>query len=623
MWFLDTRKSEPWTFITCLAGFFLVGAAICVGSLKGSPLLVALDLFGDMAALYAISRYAKDPAPSDPEHAPITGGRRKLTISIALLVAIAAVAVVKTITDVVDGGTELWSFCLKAQPIAPPVPHHEVRGILLVCFTIVATVLFYCAYAVGNKPAYADNLDTATKTTLSTNRTTGFVNCIVQFVVVVWVLWGPRLINGFDSRARAILIGAAPLGMSIIGILTTLLMGLYVAYRCSLDVRQQWPLLVGGRAPEVVEKLIHANICGVPGIDFVRRCEVFSIGPRDGLVVLEAVISKKAKIHQIISAVKDIAQDEAATWQKLEGPDVEKRLMHLQVECCSSGQATSDLLHLAGRVGSMITGQESVLPILHFSSGAHRTIDQGEVAQFLGIEQLPNDTLIFDCSVLDKGWQTTHSNQMNKLSNVLKDRKYAARPIAYFGLADIPLTIDVGSRLDSTRSIALYQRDPEFDCWRSLNDAQPREPMRIRFNNEELDSLGKTWLPVYAGPVALKVEISAEIIDQEIREATGCDDLPIVTLRSSYFKKSVVLTATELQEFVSQYRLMIDKIRERFPQNDSIHIFTATPCGPTLEIGRHTSARNYGPIHLYYYDRTKQPKSQCVMILHGNMDTAK
>jgi hypothetical protein len=146
------------------------------------------------------------------------------------------------------------------------------------------------------------------------------------------------------------------------------------------------------------------------------------------------------------------------------------------------------------------------------------------------------------------------------------------RRLAVFALAPMPLLFELGRLISDIASAEVRQllRDPKGWKWDTRGAT-------IEYDVRRPNNTG--------GPVALKLEISAEIADERIRSALG-PDAAIWSIAADDPHNDIMRRPEDLAAFAKLFRKTLDDIKVAHGENVIIEVFPAVPVSVAVEAGR-------------------------------------
>jgi hypothetical protein len=160
------------------------------------------------------------------------------------------------------------------------------------------------------------------------------------------------------------------------------------------------------------------------------------------------------------------------------------------------------------------------------------------------------------------------------------------RHLSVFALAPQPLLIELGRLLCDIVPATIHQRHREPATWRW----QPNEPP-MAFEVSEPDHEA-------TGAVALKLGVSATVVDDRIRRVLG-PDAAIWSLCAGNPHNDILRRPGDQAVFRSTLRRLYDHIKARHGEGTPLHLFPALPASLAVEVGRVWMPKSDLPLRLY------------------------
>lgn len=177
----------------------------------------------------------------------------------------------------------------------------------------------------------------------------------------------------------------------------------------------------------------------------------------------------------------------------------------------------------------------------------------------------------------------------------LRKRNY---PLAYFGLAQIPLAVDLGQQVGPWQTLHVFQRHHVRNDWSWDDVAQTIEVA--------VEGLPTQPLPG-KGSAVLRVATYSPIQPEHTREVVR-DALCEVDVRSVPTGRDCLRSRADLEAVALRTRDALDEIRNHFPGLTEFHLFIAGPVGLAFRIGTLLhSPTIFGRVVLYQYDMRGAP----------------
>ena len=157
--------------------------------------------------------------------------------------------------------------------------------------------------------------------------------------------------------------------------------------------------------------------------------------------------------------------------------------------------------------------------------------------------------------------------------------------LAVFGLAPIPLLFELGRLISdiATADVRQLLRDPKgwkWDPTASLVEYGLRRPDRID------------------GKVALKLEISAPVVDERVRSVLG-PEASIWSISAMGAHNDIVRRPEDLAAFAKLFRKTLDDIKLVHGESTTVNVFPAVPVSTAVEAGRSWQPKAHPPLVIY------------------------
>jgi SMODS-associated and fused to various effectors sensor domain len=163
------------------------------------------------------------------------------------------------------------------------------------------------------------------------------------------------------------------------------------------------------------------------------------------------------------------------------------------------------------------------------------------------------------------------------------------RRLAVFGLAPIPLLIELGRLVSdiATADVRQLLRSPKG--WKWDPDGPP-----IRFDVKRP--------PRTVGPVSLKLEVSAPVVDGRIHQVLG-GEAAIWSIAADGAHNDIMRRPEDLAEFARLFRTTLDAIKVAHGENTVVHVFPAIPVSVAVEAGRSWQPKAHPTLNIYDQNR--------------------
>ena len=171
-------------------------------------------------------------------------------------------------------------------------------------------------------------------------------------------------------------------------------------------------------------------------------------------------------------------------------------------------------------------------------------------------------------------WSTEPENLRRQFESKVRSR-ITSREITHlsvFGLAPIPLLVELGRLLGDIIPADVYQLHREPAGWKWAEDGD-----RVQYQYER---------PIPTGSaIALKLGLSAAISDERITNVLG-SNVSIWSIAAANPHNDLMRYSEDLAEFRKLMRKIYNDIKTTHGDNGVIHLFPAIPVSTAIEIGR-------------------------------------
>jgi hypothetical protein len=159
------------------------------------------------------------------------------------------------------------------------------------------------------------------------------------------------------------------------------------------------------------------------------------------------------------------------------------------------------------------------------------------------------------------------------------------RRLAVFGLAPIPLLFELGRLISdiATADVRQLLRDPKGWKW---DPAAASVEYALR-RQECAD-----------GEVALKLEISAPVVDERVRSVLG-PETAIWSISAAGAHNDIVRRPEDVAAFAKLFRKTLDDIKLAHGENTRVSVFPAVPVSIAVEAGRSWQPKAHPPLAIY------------------------
>lgn len=188
-------------------------------------------------------------------------------------------------------------------------------------------------------------------------------------------------------------------------------------------------------------------------------------------------------------------------------------------------------------------------------------------------------------------WLAEEENLLTRFKSEVEflKGKHETQHFSIFGLAPQPLLIKLGTLLSDLYDADVYQLHREPATWKWLKHEYDVEHRIVTASR-------------YSKVVGLKLELSATITDDRIRNILG-EDCSIWSITHDNPNNDYLKSRLHLQDFRSNARLAFDQIKAQHGEDAIIHVFPAMPVSAAIELGRVWMPKADLPMVLYDQNR--------------------
>lgn len=178
--------------------------------------------------------------------------------------------------------------------------------------------------------------------------------------------------------------------------------------------------------------------------------------------------------------------------------------------------------------------------------------------------------------------------------------QHPERPLAFFGLAPVPLLLDLGYRIADTRALEVFgwSRSPASWAWPGRPPGEPVPRPVLSGLPTERDTR--------PGDVVLRVSASYPI-DASQTEPSLQDRLATVDLRLDAITLDPFRTPEELRSFVACFGEALAAIDQLLPRCRTLHLFVAGPAGMCVLLGSKLNRTIFPRVQVYQFLKDHNP----------------
>jgi hypothetical protein len=167
----------------------------------------------------------------------------------------------------------------------------------------------------------------------------------------------------------------------------------------------------------------------------------------------------------------------------------------------------------------------------------------------------------------------------------------------YFGVAPIPLAIELGAQVGDLHPFDVYQQHHVAKTW-AWQGGLPLEVLE-----PDLSVVPRTRAD---GDVIVRVTTWHSIDPVLTTLSVGRDPLAEVDLRIRQPGPDALCSCADVLAVAEAFRNVLDGLRDRLPKAD-IHVFAGVPAGLAAALGTKISPTKHGRVHVYQYTNGRTP----------------
>lgn len=184
--------------------------------------------------------------------------------------------------------------------------------------------------------------------------------------------------------------------------------------------------------------------------------------------------------------------------------------------------------------------------------------------------------------------------------------------ILYFGLAPIPLAIDLGYQFHNFRDIEAFQLHHVEKKWYQVTSHKAIKEFKLQVNN--LPD------PKQKGINELILRLS---ISHHIRPQDTVDVLPEaaeVEMELTDPNEDAITTKEEMMMVAEEFKRIMDAISNSESKIEVVHLFAAIPVGVAFIVGTKISPNIHPYVQTYQYSANEKPKYINSVLIKGEID---
>lgn len=183
--------------------------------------------------------------------------------------------------------------------------------------------------------------------------------------------------------------------------------------------------------------------------------------------------------------------------------------------------------------------------------------------------------------------------------------------VVYFGMAPIPLCVDLGHLFHNYRDIDIYQRHHVSKQW---------------YINLETEQQDENVLQITGLPDQQQKGISDALIRLNISHNINPDDtyeiLPNaaeIDIQLEHAGEDAITSSKKMLEVGESVKKAFDELSDNRSGLETVHFFASIPCGVAFLAGTKISPTIHSYIQTYQYSRTKEPKYKKALLIKAQL----
>jgi len=197
-------------------------------------------------------------------------------------------------------------------------------------------------------------------------------------------------------------------------------------------------------------------------------------------------------------------------------------------------------------------------------------------------------------------WETLARDQRRTWDQEVEPlrTRYPKAGIAYFGLAPIPLAVQLGTLTERWPAVYVFQR--RHDGERSWLYAGGTEPSIAGPNGPNEGSRSTE-------PALVAVSITNKVDVEGARAVVGSTSAE-VEIAADALGEDVLVTMEAVRAVAEKFRQALDLIERNRPGVAAVHLFAAVPCGLAFLLGTYVTPTRDPKVVTYQYLRSEEPR---------------
>lgn len=180
--------------------------------------------------------------------------------------------------------------------------------------------------------------------------------------------------------------------------------------------------------------------------------------------------------------------------------------------------------------------------------------------------------------------------------------------VSVFGLAPIPLLIQLGASIGDIRSADVYHRHRSIEGGTEGWSWSKRSPTDFLYIIKKPSRKRKQ-----INHVVLNLSLSGTIHDEEINKVMS-EKFDTYSLTVKTPNRNLIRTKKQLDLFKHEIGLLLQEVRQVYGKDCTVHIFPAIPNSVAIELGRCLLPKSDPKIHVYDNNKKTNGFKRCLTV---------
>jgi hypothetical protein len=188
--------------------------------------------------------------------------------------------------------------------------------------------------------------------------------------------------------------------------------------------------------------------------------------------------------------------------------------------------------------------------------------------------------------------------QLEKLNELKALRKsFSTEPMAYYGLAHVPLQFLAGCAMSTHALIYLFELDRGTNKWLRLQDRGPHLGLTVNTIEQ----------PAHAQAIAIRICVSYEVTRNDIAEVLphSFEDIRIALPTP---RLDAINSRNQIDDVCRRFRGVLDELHGRVDKSKMVHVFYAGPASLGFSLGRQISTGIHHRVIVHNYTPSVLPR---------------